>query len=116
MRETTIVIANMHLSHFDPRLAREELARAQAFATKFAGAGVPILLGGDLNIPVTEPEFFEPLRSARYTQPAAGIDHLFGKRMTLIAGPAALADTVREHRGVVLSDHPIVEATFEVAS
>ncbi len=116
VRGTTIVVANMHLTHFDPRLAVEELARAEVFATGFAGPGVPILFGGDLNIPGDEPELFEPLRSAGYTSPAASIDHLFGKRMALIAGPDALPDTIREHHGVVLSDHPIIEATFEVAS
>jgi endonuclease/exonuclease/phosphatase family metal-dependent hydrolase len=116
VRGTTIVVANMHLTHFDPRLAVEELARAEAFAAEFAGPGVPILFGGDLNIPGDKPEFFEPLRSAGYTQPAAGIDDLVGKCMSLIAGPDALPDTMREYHGVMLSDHPIIEATFEVGS
>ena len=111
---TTMVIANMHLTHFDTRLAEAELTRAEALASQLCGTTAPTLLAGDLNIPGAEARIFDPLVAAGYTRPAGGIDHLLASNMTLGRGPEALADSVRTHDGIILSDHPIVEATFEV--
>lgn len=111
--ETAIVVANMHLTHFDQRLAEAELAKAAAFVDQVAGGQTPSLLGGDLNIHGTEGSAFASLRTTGYTDPDAGIDHLLGRGMSLVRGPAPLDDSVRTRDGVRLSDHPIVEAEFE---
>lgn len=111
---TAMVVANMHLTHFDTRLAEVELRRAEALASQLCGTTTPTLLAGDLNIPAAETHVFDRLLAAGYTRPAEGIDHLLGSNMTLVRGPEALADSARTHDGCMLSDHPIVEAAFEV--
>ena len=113
--EQAIVVANMHLTHFDQRLAEAELAKATAFVDQIAGTETPSLLGGDLNISGSVAGAFASLRTGGYTDPDEGIDQLLGRGMSLVRGPAPLDDSVRTRNGVRLSDHPIVEAEFEFA-
>jgi len=113
--ETAIVVANMHLTHFDQRLAEAELAKASAFVDQLVGPGTPSLLGGDLNIPGSAETAFAAVSAAGYSRAAAGIDHLLGRGLKLGRGPAPLDDSLRTRDGVRLSDHPIVEAEFELA-
>ncbi len=125
--EAAIVVANMHLTHFDQRLAGAELAKAAAFVDQVAGPTTPALLGGDLNMSAnralipgdgalssTASGELSALMAEGYSRPGAGIDHLLGRRMTLVRGPVALDDMARSRAGVRLSDHPIVEAEFEL--
>lgn len=111
---TSIVIANMHLTHFDTRLAAAELERAEEFVARLIDPPAPALLGGDMNIPGCDTEPFDRLSAMGYTGAGRGIDHLLARGMTLVSGSCELDDSRRTHEGVVLSDHPIVEATFEV--
>ena len=104
----------MHLTHFDQRLAEAELAKAAAFVDQVAGGQTPSLLGGDLNIHGSATAFAS-LRTTGYTPPETGIDHLLGRGMRLVRGPAPLDERARTRDGVRLSDHPIVEAEFEFA-
>ncbi|MGI9658700.1 MAG: endonuclease/exonuclease/phosphatase family protein, partial [Gaiellaceae bacterium] len=104
--QRAIVVANMHLTHFDQRLAEAELAKASAFVDQVAGPATPSLLGGDLNIPGSAVAAFAPVSAAGYTRAASGIDHLLGRGLTLGRGPAPLDDRLRTHNGLRLSDHP----------
>ena len=112
--EASVVVANMHLTHFDQRLAEAEFQKASSFVDQLAGSETPSLLAGDLNIPGKADAAFAGVAAAGYTRAAPGIDHLLGRRMTLGRGPAPLDDSVRTRNGLRLSDHPIIEAEFEL--
>ena len=104
-----VTIANLHASndHAHPDVPREEAARAAAFAERVAVWGDVVALAGDFN--VADPGLEE------YSPPGEGIDHV------LVRG-ARVESVVRWPRerhvqnGVVLSDHPVVEARIETVT
>lgn len=110
-----MVVANMHLTHFDERLATAELAKATTFIDRLANPETPCILGGDLNLSGADDAALDRLSQSGWTRPASGIDHVLGRSLSLVRGPARLDDRLRMREDVLLSDHPIVEAEFELA-
>jgi endonuclease/exonuclease/phosphatase family metal-dependent hydrolase len=98
-----VTIANLHASndHLRPEVPRAEAARAAAFAERVATAGDAVVLAGDFN--VADPQL------AGYSVPRGGIDHVLA-RGARVASVAAWPRERRMQNGVVLSDHPVVEA------
>jgi endonuclease/exonuclease/phosphatase family metal-dependent hydrolase len=101
-----LAICNLHASNdfVQPDVPRAEAAHAAAFVEAAAPEGDVVVLAGDFNVG-------DPLL-ATYSRPVEGIDHV------LVRGASAsVAVWPRERRrqnGIVLSDHPVVEATVEV--
>ncbi|MCZ7587812.1 MAG: endonuclease/exonuclease/phosphatase family protein [Gaiella sp.] len=101
-----VTIGNLHASNdrVHPDVPRAEAARAAAFVERVAAPGDAVVLAGDFN--VAEP------RLAGYSAPRDGIDHVLARG----ARVASITSWPRERRrqnGVVLSDHPVVEARVE---
>jgi endonuclease/exonuclease/phosphatase family metal-dependent hydrolase len=117
-------IANLHATNDRPQMAAEEVIRAAATATSWAG-DAPLIFGGDLNLrPQSSPEAFEQLRErfglAAPTAPDA-IDHLLARNLRVVEPPTPWPPERRElpaGDGLVLrpSDHTPVAATFELAA
>ena len=114
-----VCVANLHATNDQPALAVEDLRRAAAAATEWAG-GSPLLFGGDLNLrPAEDPGTFEELRErfglAGSTAPRA-IDHLLSRGLEVIEPPTQWIPERRElQRGGLalrLSDHAPVQASF----
>ena len=103
-----VVVANLHASNdfAHPEVPREEAARAASFADGVSSPGDVVVLAGDFN--VGNPQL------ADFSAPVeGGIDHVLVRG----AQPEAVATWPRErrmHHGVLLSDHPVVEAQIEV--
>ena len=102
-----VAIGNLHASNdfVRPEVPREEAARAAAFVEEAATPGDIVVLAGDFNVG-------EPLLDG-YSPPGGGIDHVLvrgGRLVSLAAWPLER----RRQNGVLLSDHPVVEATIEV--
>ena len=102
-----VTIGNLHASNdfARPEVPGAESARAAAFVEGRATPGDVVVLAGDFNVG-------DPLLGD-YTRPVAGIDHV------LVRGAGATSVSVwpeerRRQNGVVLSDHPVVEAKIEV--
>ena len=101
-----VTVANLHASndHANPDVPRGEATRAAAFAESVATHGDVIVIAGDFNV-------LDPALEA-YSGTRDGIDQVLvrGARLeSVVAWP-------RERRvqdGVVLSDHPVVEARIE---
>jgi hypothetical protein len=117
-----VCLANLHATNDRPKLAAEDVLLAAAAASEWA-AGSPLVFGGDLNLrPAQDPEVFERLREefglAAPTAPDA-IDHLLGRGLETLEGPAAWPPERRElplqGRALRLSDHAPVEARFSLA-
>jgi len=113
-----LAVASMHLSVPETGRSAGELLRAAERAVAFAG-GLPLLLGGDLNLRAAEvPGVFEQVRE-RYdlagpTAPRA-IDHLLVRGLAVRSKPTALKAAARELRepcglALRLSDHAPVTA------
>jgi len=102
-----VTIANLHASndHRRPGVPRAEAARAAAFAEHVAAPGDAVVLAGDFN--VADP------RLAGYSLPCTGIDHVL-VRGARVASVVSWPRERRVQNGVVLSDHPVVEARLEV--
>ena len=102
-----VSIANLHASNdfVHAEVPRGEAARAAAFVEHAATAGDVVVLAGDFNVG-------DPLLTA-YSPPGVGIDHVL-VRGAAVASVAAWPPDRRRQNGVVLSDHPVVEATIEV--
>jgi endonuclease/exonuclease/phosphatase family metal-dependent hydrolase len=104
-----VTVANLHASndHVHPDVPRAEAARAAAFAERVATWGDVLVLAGDFN--VGDPEL------DAYTAPRGGIDHVLvrGARVT---DARAWPRERRIRDGVVLSDHPVVEARIETVA
>jgi Endonuclease/Exonuclease/phosphatase family len=114
-----LCIANLHATNDRPALAADDVLRAAAAATQWAGEA-PLLFGGDLNLrPAEHPEVFEWLRErfglAAPTGPGA-IDHLLARGLEAVEPPRQLPPEWREVRSnglaLRLSDHAPVEAVF----
>jgi endonuclease/exonuclease/phosphatase family metal-dependent hydrolase len=119
--EAELCVANLHATANRPELATEDVLRAAASATEWAG-GVPLLFGGDLNLrPQADQKAFAQLRSRHSLDGATGpdaIDHLLGCGLEVIEGPTPWPPEQREvpYRGLVLrlSDHAPVQAKFQI--
>jgi endonuclease/exonuclease/phosphatase family metal-dependent hydrolase len=102
-----LTVGNLHLSNDfrEPHVPCAEAIRAAAFVAEAAMPDDVLVLAGDFN--VGDPGL------DGYTAPLAGIDHV----LTSGAGETNVVVWSRERReqhGVVLSDHPVVEAQLEV--
>ena len=101
-----VTVANLHASndHANPTVPRREAKRAAAFAEGVAADGDVIVIAGDFNV-------LDPALEA-YAGTRDGIDQVLVRGARL----ESLAAWPRERRmqnGVVLSDHPVVEALIE---
>jgi endonuclease/exonuclease/phosphatase family metal-dependent hydrolase len=101
-----VTVANLHASndHAHPEVPRAEALRAAAFAEEVATPGDAIVLAGDFNVR-------DPALDA-YAGRRDGIDQILVRGARI--GP--VVEWARERRmqnGVVLSDHPVVEARVE---
>jgi endonuclease/exonuclease/phosphatase family metal-dependent hydrolase len=114
-----LCVANLHATNDRPELATEDVLRAAAAATEWAGKA-PLLFGGDLNLrPAESPKAFAELRDrfglAAPTAPGA-IDHLLARGLETIEPPQQWQPERRELRedglALRLSDHAPVEAVF----
>jgi endonuclease/exonuclease/phosphatase family metal-dependent hydrolase len=115
-----LAVACTHLSVSSTGNGTAELLRAADLAVDFA-AGLPLLLGGDLNLrPQREPQAFDLVERrhglAPPTAPGA-IDHLLVRGLDVLEPPRALAASAREVQGpagprVRLSDHAPVVGAF----
>jgi hypothetical protein len=117
-----VCLANLHATNDRPELAREDVLRAAAAATEWAGEW-PLLFGGDLNLrPAEAPELFDRLAEEfGLVGPAEGIDHLLGRGLDPVEPPATWPAARRELRrddglALRLSDHSPVEARFATRS
>lgn len=104
-----VTIANLHASndHANPGVPRAEARRAAAFAERVAAERDAVVLAGDFN--VVDPGL------ARYSAPQAGIDHVLARG----ARVESVVSWPRERRvqnGIVLSDHPVVEARLALGT
>lgn len=102
-----VTVGNLHATNdfARPDVPRAEAARAVAFLEQVAEQGDALVLAGDFNVT-------DPLLEG-WSSPGETIDHILVRG----AGTAPVLAWPRERRrqnGVVLSDHPVVEATVEV--
>jgi endonuclease/exonuclease/phosphatase family metal-dependent hydrolase len=101
VRVDGLVVANTHLSNRGDGTAQlRELERMRSFAEALAGAGEPVVLAGDFNLPAPVLDGYSP--------PGPGIDQV------LVRGAPATPLAVwplerRVQNGLVLSDHAPVE-------
>jgi len=104
-----VTIGNLHASNdfAHPEIPRAEAARAAAVVEQAATTGDVIVLAGDFNVR-------DPLSEA-YSGGGEGIDHVF-VRGAVATSVVAWPRERRRQNGVVLSDHPVVEASIEVGT
>lgn len=114
-----VCLANLHATNDRPELAAEDVLRAAAAATAWAGEA-PLLFGGDLNLrPEESPAVFAELRErfglVAPTGPRA-IDHLLVRGLDTATPPhqwpAERRELREDGRALRLSDHAPVEARF----
>jgi len=98
-----MTVGNLHASndHAHPEVARTEAARAAAYVERVARQGDGVVLAGDFN--VADPGL------AAYSAPVQGIDHVL-VRGANVESVLVWPRQRRVQNGVVLSDHPVVEA------
>jgi endonuclease/exonuclease/phosphatase family metal-dependent hydrolase len=117
-----LCLANLHATNDWPRLAEEDLLRAAAAASEWAGAA-PLVFGGDFNLrPAKQPRVFERLATEfELVGPTTGpiaIDHILCRGLEVIAAaeqwPPEQRELPLEGRALRLSDHAPVQARFEV--
>lgn len=107
----TVTVVNTHLtSSPHSRVAEAELARAITFAERFARAGEPVLLCGDLNLSPASSLALRELAAGGFSPPSPGVDHILGRGLTPGAGPLPWPDRRRRLGDVLLSDHAPLEA------
>lgn len=101
------IVANLHASNdfADPAVPRAEAERAAAFASRVASPGDAIVLAGDFNVR-------EPALDG-FSGAGDGIDHVV-VRGCRVGSVVAWPRERRMQNGIVLSDHPVVEALVEV--
>jgi endonuclease/exonuclease/phosphatase family metal-dependent hydrolase len=102
-----VTVANLHATndHVNPLVPRSEAARARTFAEAAAMPGDVVVLAGDFNV-------HDP-RLEGYTAAVEGlIDHVLARG----AGSQVAVWPLerRLQNGVVLSDHPVVEARLRI--
>lgn len=103
-----VTVGNLHASNdfTRPEVPRAEAGRAAAYLERAAQTGDLLVLAGDFNVGDPRLDGFGP--------GSGGIDHLL-VRGTPHVSVAVWPRARREQNGVVLSDHPVVEAQIEVA-
>ena len=114
-----LVVANLHASGPSP-LAAEDTRMAAEAAVNWAGED-PLILGGDLNVSPGETAVFDELARRfgleRPTGPRA-IDHVLARGLGIVEPPTAWPAEAREvpegDRKLRLSDHPPVQARYEL--
>lgn len=114
--EPPLAVANVHLSTHPPTAVRE--ARVAAERALAWSAGLPLVLGGDLNFRQARiPGAYEALAADFGLAPPTGpeaIDHLLVRGAAVLERPRALTPEERDVRGpdglrIRLSDHaPVV--------
>jgi endonuclease/exonuclease/phosphatase family metal-dependent hydrolase len=109
-----LLVVNVHASSFrsDLRIADAELRRASYFASDLAAEDEVAVFCGDFNLRPGESSALAALRSAGYSPPGPGIDHI------LVRGASAsMLEVWPEDRrrvdGRLLSDHAPVELRFD---
>jgi len=116
-----LCVANLHASAHRPELAREDVLRAAAAASEWAGEA-PLLFGGDFNLrPAGSPAAFAELRERFGLDGATGpqaIDHLLVRGLETVEPPrqwpAARREVKEDGLALRLSDHAPVEAGFRL--
>lgn len=107
----TLVVVNLHLTaSADSRPAEAELERALGFADGFALPGEPVLVCGDLNLTPASSTALRALPRAGFSSPAAGIDQILTRGLTIAREPLSWPEDRRRLAGRLLSDHAPVEA------
>jgi endonuclease/exonuclease/phosphatase family metal-dependent hydrolase len=114
-----LVVANLHASGPSP-LAAEDTRMAAEVAVGWAGDD-PLILGGDLNVSPSESGVFDELARRFGLGPPTGarsIDHLLARGLEVAEPPTAWPPEAREvregDRAIRLSDHPPVQASYEL--
>lgn len=104
-----VTIANLHASNDreHPDVPRVEAMRAAAFAERVSTPSDVVMLVGDFNV-------VDPKLEA-YSQPGEGIDHVL-VRGARVESVSAWPLERRMQNGIVLSDHPVVEARVEAVT
>jgi endonuclease/exonuclease/phosphatase family metal-dependent hydrolase len=102
-----VTVANFHATndHAQAAVPRGEAAHAAAFAERVATPGDVVVLAGDFNV-------VDPCLDG-YSPPAGGIDHVL-VRGAVMDSVAVWPRERRMQNGVVLSDHPVVEARLRI--
>lgn len=102
-----VTVGNLHASNDfrHPDTPRAEAARAAAFLERVAATGDVLVVAGDFNVQ-------DPLLPG-YSPPGEGIDHVL-VRGARVVSMAVWPRERRRQNGVVLSDHPVVEACIEI--
>jgi len=116
--DSTLTVANMHLTAQDSPKAGREAIFAAEHAVAWAGDD-PLIFGGDLNAPDTVDELRERfgLRPEPDSEP---IELLLARGLQVVEPPRALPPDAREVPGpegrvLRLSDHPPLVACFGLA-
>lgn len=118
-----VCVANLHLTAGAPAQAEREAMRAAETAIGWAGAGTPLVLGGDFNVRPRRTNLFRRLRDIYGLGPPTGedhLDHLLARGLEVLRPPRPWPPDRREleapvgleTRRLVLSDHAPVEAAF----
>lgn len=111
-----LCVANLHAST-SPARAEADVRRAAEAALAWA-ADSPLILGGDFNVRPSHTRLFEELAEFGLRAPTGpdSIDHLLGRGLEIVDGPAAWPPEARElpceGLRLRLSDHAPVEARF----
>ena len=111
-----LCVANLHAST-SPARAEADVRRAAEAAVAWA-ADSPLILGGDFNVRPSHTRLFEELAESGFRAPTGpdSIDHLLGRGLEIVDGPAAWPPEARElpceGLRLRLSDHAPVEARF----
>ena len=111
----TLVVANLHVSSVPEIEIRDaELHRAAAFVHRFADAGEPIVMGGDLNVRVGVSKMLGELSGPEwgFSAPIPGLDQIL-VRGAAAGQPERWPEERRRVDGRLLSDHAPVEVRIE---
>jgi endonuclease/exonuclease/phosphatase family metal-dependent hydrolase len=121
--EDTLAVATLHATAHDPDAAARDVERAARAACGWS-AELPLVLGGDFNLRMSErPDAFERLRGELAldgARPGRAIDHILARGVQTVSPPQPLAGERREiavpGATVRLSDHAPVVATYALGS
>jgi endonuclease/exonuclease/phosphatase family metal-dependent hydrolase len=111
----SLVVANLHISSVpEIRVRDAELHRAAVHLDRFAEAGEPVVLGGDLNLRVGQSRTLADLggREWGFSPAIPGVDQIL-VRGAAAAEPEPWPEARRRVGGRLLSDHAPVEVLIE---